>query len=871
MRPGSPGPRPSVPATPTSSFWPGWTTGGPAFPTRAFRTVDVGADEGEIVAGMPGSCLGLETGQTIWELTDNFGMAAGNHRLTFGTHGELIDLVDDVLDHPAGFWFFDSLDSLARGEASCYSRDLATAGSQVAFRVNQIGVYLQDQWVPTPRLDLDGRSPPRRAVPPHAAHAESSWPSSELGINTALTPSGNPLWSPRLGVNYDLSGRGTTVLRGGVGLFAGRPAYQWFRNVYARTGAGRSRSNARAMTCRPSRSIRRTSPQRVPSRPLQSARINYFDPEFRFPQNLKLALGADLLLPGGVVGTVDLLYTRGVNTFHVVDVNLDGPLGVAAGEGGRADVRHHRLGDRRGDTTRRTPTALDAVFEIRNGSGDRAFSATAQLEKRFANGTELSAAYTYTDAKDRMSPDEDRARPQRRLHAAERHAGAPRDLRTSLWERPHKVTLVGTTDLPLGFRLGLIYIGMSERAVHLRGGGGCQRGWILAGLRPVERCRVRAERRGRHHPGRPGGVRGARPPHPGRALPPSPAGPSAGAEQLPRPLGARDPGAAVEAVSSRGQARTRGHRRPLQRAELPGRRLGPGPPDLPRGTLGNAVSAAGAGRLRRSQRPRRVRVGPGLPAARSTWRPRAGASSSAPRCPSSGRSVVRLEQRLERRIAPERREQQVGVKGVRGAEAEHAPSARLPEQGDGLFPPAEAGGDVSPGKDLRHLGPTGSSRGGRSARPECCRSSRPGRCRPAAPRSGPPPPASRACQHRSGRSARARPARAPSDRAAGSPRRCSMRGSSRCPARARAAPGCSRQRPSPSEDAREPQARLPSSSWCSATESTEAPADAPRELHHLSLPAESGERTPADRLPLPAAESRQRSVMSSSARYSPSM
>ncbi len=58
----------------------------------------------------------------------------------------------------------------------------------------------------------------------------------ELGINTALTPSGNVLWSPRLGVNYDLSGRGTTVLRGGVGLFAGRPPYVWFRNVYRTNG-----------------------------------------------------------------------------------------------------------------------------------------------------------------------------------------------------------------------------------------------------------------------------------------------------------------------------------------------------------------------------------------------------------------------------------------------------------------------------------------------------------------------------------------------------------------------------------------------------------------------------------------------------------
>jgi hypothetical protein len=39
-----------------------------------------------------------------------------------------------------------------------------------------------------------------------------------------------------------------------------------------------------------------------------------------------------------------------------------------------------------------------------------------------------------------------------------------RELRTSYWERPHKVTLVATTDLPLGFRFGLTYVGMSGAA-----------------------------------------------------------------------------------------------------------------------------------------------------------------------------------------------------------------------------------------------------------------------------------------------------------------------------------------------------------------------------------------------------------------------
>ena len=110
---------------------------------------------------------------------------------------------------------------------------------------------------------------------------------------------------------------------------------------------------------------------------------------------------------------------------------------------------------------RRTSDTLEAVFEIRNGGGDQAFSATAQLQKRFGNGAELSVAYTFTRAKDRLSSGED---------APGLNAGVTpvngtldrRDLRTSLWERPHKLTLVGTTDLPLGFRLGLVYTGGSS-------------------------------------------------------------------------------------------------------------------------------------------------------------------------------------------------------------------------------------------------------------------------------------------------------------------------------------------------------------------------------------------------------------------------
>ncbi len=41
------------------------------FPTSDFPAVSVRADGGELSAGVAGSCLGLEAGHTIWEMTDN--------------------------------------------------------------------------------------------------------------------------------------------------------------------------------------------------------------------------------------------------------------------------------------------------------------------------------------------------------------------------------------------------------------------------------------------------------------------------------------------------------------------------------------------------------------------------------------------------------------------------------------------------------------------------------------------------------------------------------------------------------------------------------------------------------------------------------
>ena len=49
-------------------------------------------------------------------------------------------------------------------------------------------------------------------------------------------PAAKMLWSPRVGLNWDVTGDQSTQVRGGTGLFSGRPAYVWISNQIGNTG-----------------------------------------------------------------------------------------------------------------------------------------------------------------------------------------------------------------------------------------------------------------------------------------------------------------------------------------------------------------------------------------------------------------------------------------------------------------------------------------------------------------------------------------------------------------------------------------------------------------------------------------------------------
>lgn len=421
----------------------------------------VGPDFQSLTAGA--GCPGRFANQTTWELTENASWVMGTHHPTLGTHEENIHLNGSRrVRLPAGLWEFSSLDSLEAGQPFSYVRDFAAPsqpdGPVSNFTVRQAGLYGQDQWTPWPGFVLTAGL--RFDVPFLPRKPAQNPALSAFGINTAVTPSGHVLWSPRLGFNYDVGGQGRTFLRGGMGLFSGRPMFLYFSNVFETTGLDWLRA-----ACGPDEVPPFTiDPARQPTSCVNSSpfvfEVNYFDPSFRFPRNLRLSLGSDLLLPWGMVGTVDLLYIRGVSQFDMTDVNLQPPTTIAAGEGGR--LLYGSFDEFGTASPNRRIPGFGTVAQIRNSSGDRSISASAQVEKRFAGGTDLILAYTYTDARDRMSPDCFNVTCNLDFTPLDGTLD-DRTLTTSNFSVAHKITLGVVAEAPLHIRVGLFYNGSSGR------------------------------------------------------------------------------------------------------------------------------------------------------------------------------------------------------------------------------------------------------------------------------------------------------------------------------------------------------------------------------------------------------------------------
>jgi outer membrane receptor protein involved in Fe transport len=200
------------------------------------------------------------------------------------------------------------------------------------------GAYAQDDWAVSDNLKLTAGvrfDVPRFGDTGYAnAVADGLTFRDENGqavqYSTAKLPDANILWSPRLGFNWNADSERRTQVRGGTGIFTGRPAYVWISNQVGNTGVLTGFQQLDNVTSRPfNPDPNAYKPTNVTGAPASTFELALTDPGFKFPQLWRTNVAVDRRLPWGISGTAEFMYNRDVNGVYYINANLPGcPVGV---------------------------------------------------------------------------------------------------------------------------------------------------------------------------------------------------------------------------------------------------------------------------------------------------------------------------------------------------------------------------------------------------------------------------------------------------------------------------------------------------------------------------------------------------------------
>ncbi len=352
--------------------------------------------------------------QRVIQVANNLSNDLGRHSLLVGASATWFDFDRRFLPGAFGSYQFESLEELEQNDPDRYeiTIPLTEDGSNPTFGVQEVSLYIQDEFAASERFTL--RAGARMDLPTFrgrpAANPELE---SALGIDTSRLPAGNSTLSLRAGLNWrPLDG---TQIRAGSGVFTGRPAFAWLANAFQNNGVA-----ARTVVCRggSAPALDPTGPTPTecsgPPRPPQSSTvINYFDPDFAFPQDLRTMLALDQRLPGGLVLSGSLIYNKALKQVFIENINLlenrivgETEAGYSLGFGlahrqvfGNPTQGHFRGNEVLWEGGRRTEE-FGPVLRVTNKGDNFTYAATFELRKDFGETLGLRVGYSLTRSAD---------------------------------------------------------------------------------------------------------------------------------------------------------------------------------------------------------------------------------------------------------------------------------------------------------------------------------------------------------------------------------------------------------------------------------------------------------------------------------------
>jgi hypothetical protein len=127
---------------------------------------------------------------------------------------------------------------------------------------------------------------------------------------------------------------------------------------------------------------------------MQSGDLNAMVTDFKWPQVWTTNLAVDVKLPEDIIGTLEVIYSKDVNSIYVRNANLGKPTGTLAD--GRPVF----------NSVADANLTSGGAYIIDNSDEGYNFNITAQLRKQFEFGLSTSLSYSFLDAQNIMTTTE---------------------------------------------------------------------------------------------------------------------------------------------------------------------------------------------------------------------------------------------------------------------------------------------------------------------------------------------------------------------------------------------------------------------------------------------------------------------------------
>ncbi len=216
--------------------------------------------------------------------------------------------------------------------------------------------------------------------------------------NTGDMPKTQILLEPRLGLNLDVLGNSKTQLRGGLGVFTGKPPYVFLSNSIGNNGVltgfvdpTSSQLSTYGFTPNPAQHYTPAAPT-LPS----TFDLAFTESNYKFPQVFKINAAVDQKLPLGFVISAEVMFNKNINEVFYYDANLAPTTATFSGPDQRPRFKID-------DPDNRIQNNVSRAAVLANSNEGYYESATFKLEYPVKKGIFGSFAYTRSEAKDLMS------------------------------------------------------------------------------------------------------------------------------------------------------------------------------------------------------------------------------------------------------------------------------------------------------------------------------------------------------------------------------------------------------------------------------------------------------------------------------------